>query len=92
MRDLLQFVSTVDGKRDHSHNQWLTIRALELADELYNLAKQNPKSELWSLMMTTLCTIYEIYQVGICNFPQECLCQIDSQENILLPSKPYTIE
>jgi len=43
MRDLLQFVNTVEGKRDHSHNQWLTIRCLEIADELLEMSKSSPE-------------------------------------------------
>ncbi|ELU17746.1 hypothetical protein CAPTEDRAFT_220255 [Capitella teleta] len=40
MRDMLQFAQTVAGLRDHSHNEWLTIRCLEIADSLWAMSQK----------------------------------------------------
>eukprot|EP00914_Ancora_sagittata_P033492 GHVO01067538.1.p1 GENE.GHVO01067538.1~~GHVO01067538.1.p1 ORF type:complete len:315 (+),score=34.16 GHVO01067538.1:32-946(+) len=40
MRDMLVFAQTVAGLRDHSHNEWLTVRCLEIADTLFAMSQK----------------------------------------------------
>ncbi|ELT89308.1 hypothetical protein CAPTEDRAFT_225770 [Capitella teleta] len=46
MRDFQQFMLSVNGDRDNKYNEWLTICCLQLADDLYAMAQDNPRSLL----------------------------------------------
>ena len=48
MSDLEMFAETVQGTRDNSHNEWLCVRGLEIADQLNSLAKMNSQSVNYS--------------------------------------------